>query len=181
MEKLTLEFFITVFVGTLCVGVSIALWVNRAAWLPLAGRIVSIISGDWRASLERARLQKAARERLYGYADMSSSDERAVSGVRPLPGSDVTSIDIVALANNLTEAQYVELGARLQDRRGKFVFSGRNLYKLAGGNHDEFLANMRRWRGEQTEEPAYTTPIVGRPTSARFETDADYPYHPIDA
>lgn len=102
-----------------------------------------------------------------------------VSGAVPLPSIRITPIDIVALAGSLTEAQYIELGARLQDHRGKFVFSGRNLYKLAGGNHDEFLANMRRWRGEEIEEQPHFTPYVGRRTDARFETDADYPYQPI--
>ena len=29
-------------------------------------------------------------------------------------------------------------------------------------------------------EAPHITPIVGRPTSARFETDADYPYQPIE-
>lgn len=64
-------------VGAICVALAIVLVTNRAAWLPIIGRVVSIISGDWRASLERARLQKAQRERLYGYAEPEplSSDE----------------------------------------------------------------------------------------------------------
>jgi len=31
-----------------------------------------------------------------------------------------------------------------------------------------------------TDDAPHVTPYVGRPTSARFETDADYPYQPIE-
>lgn len=168
-------------VGSLCV-VSIIgfLWKYRA-------RIVSSVSGGWTSSIDRGRRQKAARERRYGYADlsydMSSSDENepvpvAGPGAVPAPSLGTGAVDVATLASSLTEAQYIELGARLRDRRGKPVFSGKKLYTLAGGNHDEFLASMRRWRGDEPteEEPGYTTPIVGRPTAARFETDPEYPY-----
>ena len=35
------------------------------------------------------------------------------------------------------------------------------------------------WADAAPPEDEHRTPIVGRPTSARFETDADYPYQPI--
>ena len=141
--------------------------------------IVSVVSRIKQRMAEEGEARRAYRQHVY---TMSSSAQNApvpavVPGAVPLPSTAATAIDLPLLASNLTEAQYIELGARLVDRRGKYVFSGKTLYKIAGGNHDEFLASMRRWRGEEPEEDQpYVTPIVGRPTSAKFETDPDYPY-----
>lgn len=111
--------------------------------------------------------------RRYVILNMSSGPQNEpvpplVPGAVPLHGTADTRIDLPFLASNLTEAQYIELGARLLDRRGKYVFSGKTLYKIAGGNHDEFLASMRRWRGTEEEEPTITTPWAGRVTKAAY-------------
>jgi hypothetical protein len=147
-----------------------------AAW----PHIVSSLSRIGGRMAEEGRARRAYRQRMYNMSSSVQSEPvpRVVPGAVPVPSTGATTIDIPSLARNLTEAQYVELGARLVDRRGKPVFSGKKLYTLAGGNHDEFLASMRRWRGEDTndEETPYITPIVGRPTRAVFETDKDFPY-----
>jgi hypothetical protein len=143
-------------------------------------RMVSIVSQLRGRMAEEGAARRAYRQRVYNMSS-AAQDEPVPPSVpvsAPVHGTTATAIDLTALGSNLTEAQYIELGARLMDRRGKYVFSGKTLYKIAGGNHDEFLANMRRWRGEETheEEPVHVTPIVGRPTRAQFETDMDYPY-----
>lgn len=169
-------------------------WINIFLWLLGLGgsmiavvlllivwpQIVSIVSSVGGRLNEEGRARRAYRQRVY---NMSSTPKgEPVPGLVPrsvpVPSTAATKIDLVFLASNLTEAQYIELGARLRDRRGKYVFSGKKLYTLAGGNHDEFLANMRRWQGGQSvdDEPVHVTPIVGRPTSAQFETDRDFPY-----
>ena len=50
----------------------------------------------------------------------------------------------------------------------------RLMYKSLGLPLDNNL-----WADAAPPEDEHRTPIVGRPTSARFETDADYPYQPI--
>lgn len=39
--------------------------------------------------------------------------------------------------------------------------------------------NNNVWTRAATPPPAHVTPVAGRPTDAKFETDADYPYQPI--
>lgn len=62
MQDFSLNDLAWVLGSLLCVSIIGILWTQRAA-------IVSIVSGQWRASLERARQQKAARDLLYGYAE----------------------------------------------------------------------------------------------------------------
>lgn len=142
--------------------------------------IVSIVSRVHERMAEEGAARRAYRQRVY---NMSSAVQKepvppSVPGAVPVHGTAATAIDLTTLGSSLTEAQYIELGARLMDRRGKYVFSGKTLYKIAGGNHDEFLANMRRWRGtEEENEPRALSPIAGRPIDPRlFQTDPDYPY-----
>lgn len=52
----------------------------------------------------------------------------------------------------------------------------RAMYKSFGLPLDNNL-----WSEAATgSETPHVTPVAGRPTSARFETDADYPYQPIE-
>lgn len=142
------------------------LWTRRAA-------IVSTLSGDWRSSLDRARQQKAAREWANNMSSISGTG-LAVPKPKPVPGSDLAAISISTLADYLTKEQYIELGARMRNEKGKALFSGKKLYVLAGGNYGEFTALMRRYRGDEIdpdppEEPVSHTPIVGRATKASFQ------------
>lgn len=151
------------------------LWTRRSA-------VVSIVSGNWRSSMQNARAQKRQREWESGRNTMSSAKMVPLVPPRPtaVPGIGTPHVDLVALARILTKDQYVDLGALMIDEKGKPICSGKILYRIAGGNYGEFLARMRRLRAGEVEEPeeelpAHVTPIVGRATSAQFY-DPDYPY-----
>lgn len=109
---------------------------------------------------------------------MSSAAESPVSAdLIPVSGTGIgrnTAADLVSL----TEDQIVEALARRKDARGKYIYSGKKIYALVGGNYNEFVAKVQRIRGEDADldGPQHVTPIVGRPTNAKFETDPDYPY-----
>lgn len=69
-------------------------------------------------------------------------------------------------------------------RRQKLLDTYRPLRKL-GMSRDDARTLLNRlgypldnnlWVEAAPDDPEYKTPIVGRPTSARFETDADFPY-----
>lgn len=130
MEKIDLAFFGYIGLATLCVGVSIALWVNRAAWLPIAGRIVSTLSGGWQSSVERARQQKAARDLLYGYGiepdgidiepavpGLVSSAPAAMYTGTSVPVQEITSrVDVLdTLARMKVDGKYLFTGNKLAD------------------------------------------------------------------
>lgn len=157
-------------------------------WRYRAG-IVSIVSGNWKSSMTSARQQKAAREWAAQPRTMSSSAPipPVVPQQVPVPFAGTAPIDIAVAARSLTKDQYIDLGALLVDEKGKPVWSGKTLYKIAGGNYGEFLARMRRVRGgdfesedeDPEEQAAHTTPIVGRVTRAQFfETDPELAYQP---
>ena len=109
---------------------------------------------------------------------MSSAAESPVSAdLIPVSGTGIgrnTAADLVSL----TEGQIVEALARRKDARGKYIYSGKKIYALVGGNYNEFVAKVQRIRGEDADldGPQHVTPIVGRATNAKFETDPDYPY-----
>ncbi len=143
MEKITLEFVFTVLIGCVCVGIAIALWVNRAAWL-------SIVSSQWQASIERARAQKARRERLYGYADITSTDTEPATNQRfssgfasPVPGqqnqefqNQNTNFEMVKAflsEHNLNDEQVVITLALIRRASGDELLSANKIRDIAGG------------------------------------------------
>jgi hypothetical protein len=93
----------------------------------------------------------------------------------PLPAGE--------FARNLTEDQIVELLATARNAKGKYLYSGKKIYALVGGNYGLFLATMRRLRGEEKDElpdePMIYTPIAGRPTKAS-NFDPELAYQPPD-
>jgi hypothetical protein len=131
--------------------------------------------------MERARQQKAARDALYGYATvnhfqdvMSRADDRR-------PQTQQTDAD----RRRVSEAeQWIE---RVRVDRTKtawlelMVYSGysvpeiRAIIKGDNGTIGTEIEAARQRLGIQPPAP-YVTPYVGRPTSARFETDQDFPY-----
>jgi hypothetical protein len=142
--------------------------------------IVSSLS-RWNTNMiERGRAQRERRARVY----MSSGDSALLAHRRAVSVSDTNTdtgikpIDTGDLALRLTEDQYIEIGILMRGRSGKPLYSGKKLYGLAGGNYNDFVVRVRRLRGGDTEEESlpHVTPIVGRRTSAVFETDPDYPY-----
>lgn len=76
-------------------------------------------------------------------------------------------------------------------KRAKLLDTYRPLRKLGMGR-DDARAFLKPWgipldnnlwaeAAPAAEESVHVTPIVGRPTRARFETDADHPYLPLEA
>lgn len=72
-------------------------------------------------------------------------------------------------------------------RRAKLFDTYRTLREL-GMSRDAARAFLKPWNipvdnnlwaDAAPPEDEHRTPIVGRPTNAKFETDADYPYQPI--
>lgn len=97
----------------------------------------------------------------------------------PCPGTLPSPAEI---AERLTEDQLFEAMVLARSKNGKPRYSGKKLYALKGGNHAEFLALIRRLRGddqgEMPEEPTILTPIAGRPTKASLYADPEFAYQP---
>jgi hypothetical protein len=149
--------------------------------------IVSFFSGEWTRTIERARQQKAAREQLYGYATVNHSQvDRSImsreNGQTPQTGRTDGQTDRVSEADqwlakievDKTKTALIEL----------LVYSGWDVSQIRtvvkGDNGvlgNEVEAARQRLGIEAPAAPAqYVTPIVGRATSAQFETDRDFPY-----
>lgn len=98
----------------------------------------------------------------------------------PLSG---TQLDTAEIAYNLTEDQILEVLALARDAKGKYLYSGKKIYALVGGNYGQFLATMRELRdgdsGDMPDEPMIRTPIAGRPTKASY-FDPELAYQPPD-
>lgn len=100
---------------------------NRAA-------IVSIVSGQWSQSIERARQQKAVRDRLYGYsiAPGGIGIEPAVSGsVLPALAAEYTGTSI-PVGEITSRADVLDTLARVKVD-GKYLFTGNKLADLFTG------------------------------------------------
>lgn len=150
--------------------------------------IVAFFSGEWSRSLEKARTQKAVREQLYGYATvndyadaapvvMSRSDDSAPASWRPSLETQAETDRQTEETPRIKAAELLtlykllrELGCDREPAAAAFKASG-------------LPFNNNVWRdAEPPAKPAapapYVTPIVGRPTSAKFESDPDYPFEP---
>lgn len=98
-------------------------------------------------------------------------------GVVPSSGTgpDTSRDQPPVLGRNLTERETIALLAN-QKNGSKWRYSGKKIYSLVGGNHDQFLAIMREIRGETTPDEApedlVLTPIAQRPTRATYFEDA---------
>ena len=178
MQDVTMEDLLVVSGGALAMLAFVMLWLFRP-------EIVSIVSGIWQSIIAESRDRRAYRQSVYGAKIMSRKPPSApVPAPVPVPVPGVAPVPLAALASNLTERDYIELGARLRDARGNPVFSGNTLYKIAGGNHDEFLADMRRWRGDDDDEEPPTPRVImmrdnGLPPRP-VPVDPDFPYQPME-
>ena len=136
--------------------------------------IVSIVSGGWRASLERARQQKAARERLYGYADMSSdelvlgrfgtSSNSGSTGSRDLvpgqqhqaepqePGEDEPTEK--SFARQLAREELIITLAVQRKENGDYLFSANDITKFVGGAAAPIKNTIANVRGKREAPPA---------------------------
>lgn len=146
--------------------------------------IVGFFSGEWARSLEKARAQKAAREQLYGYAAVNIyQDHMSSAADRPLQTRQTDEqTDRVSEADQWLAR--IELDKTKTTLIELLVYSGWDVSQvrsvLKGDNGvlgAEVEAARQRLGIEPPPKPTqYVTPIVGRPTSARFESDPDFPY-----
>lgn len=154
----------------LCAGLLVLLGVLRfLAWL-------TELQNE-HGSLGRAGVNTIKRYVIAQPRVMSRSEDDAL----PVPDQVVsvlvpgTPLPAGEIARNLTEDQIVALLATARNARGKYLYSGKKIYALVGGNYGQFLATMRRIRGDEKddlpEEPVAYTPIAGRPTKASYYAD----------
>lgn len=137
--------------------------------------IVDMASGEWARSLEKARAQKAAREQLYGYAVNSYADNM----------SSDTDYDAPSMASSLeTRNETDRQTARI---KAEELLTLCKVMRSAGVNREDAAAafkasglpfNNNVWAKAQptSNGASYVTPIVGRVTNAKFESDPDFPY-----
>jgi hypothetical protein len=163
----------------LCVSIIGMLWTQRES-------IGAIVSGHWRESLARARTQKAQRDALYGYAtvnDYQESTPRVMSRSEARPSlSSPSSLqtDSFQTDRQLAQAQpgRAELLTLYQTMRAAGIGRerARPVLKAVGLPLDNNLWAEAVPVQPSSDDAEYRTPIVGRPTSAKFETDPDFPY-----
>ncbi len=86
-----------------------------------------------------------------------------------------TTDDLVGVAAKLTYAQKIAVLAAMLDDDKK-PYSANKIVAFLGGDRNGVLAALREARpaSETAVEPAYTTPIAGRPTAAQFDPDLAY-------
>lgn len=166
------------------------------AWIALGVLIVGLapnVPDAWRYLVARfvnARTVNHSQEATPRTGDTGEVDERnhyvendaRDTGINQIPAVSDTGIgvDTAWLANNLTEAQRLEVLALARTPKGKWVYSGKKLYTLFGGNYNEFVSIMRQLRNgqpdEMPEEPTVYTPFAGRPTKASYYNDPNLEY-----
>jgi hypothetical protein len=179
----TLQDVMTILIGTVALGVCFA--VGGWAWehrVHLANRYLSF------NALQRWDVPILHEYWTVDDADNMSSaniggnyDRGAVLVSDTDTDTRIPILDTAYLAANLTEAQRLEVMALAKTVKGKWVYSGKKLYAVFGGNYNEFVATMRRLRGETDadppEEPMMLTPFAGRPTKASYyESDPELEY-----
>lgn len=136
--------------------------------------IVSIVSGQWRTSLDRARQQKARRERLYGYADMSSlepvlDDSRTSSRSGSAGSWDLvpgqqhqaepqepgeSEPDEKSFARQLAREELIITLAVQRKDNGDYLFSANDITKFVGGAAAPVKATIANVRGKRETPPA---------------------------
>ena len=165
-------------IATLGTGAAIVLVVNRDVWLPAVGRMVSIISGGWHTSVERARAQKARREQAYGYADYVE-DEAVLGQFRTSSsGGSAGSSDPVLVQQNQVEPQepgeneplresftrqlakeeLIILLAIQRNANGDYIWSANQITSFVGGAAAPIKATVATVRGKK-ETPAPGAPL----------------------
>ena len=165
------------FILLACIGVAIY-YVPRYLWRVYGGADWwrSIVSG-FRGSREAGDVIDYDRTYVY------SPPPQPVSPMIPPVSNTGISTDTRWLAENLTEAQRLEVMALARTNRGKWAYSGKKLYTVFGGNYNDFVATMKRLRDgagdDLPEEPTVLTPIAQRPTKESHFRDPDLEYQPL--
>jgi hypothetical protein len=171
--------------------VLIALWYVPQHLLRMyAPGVMPWLRSWWQMAVEYQRDRYEQRAPAYGLRDdrvkTFQDDDRA--------GDDIMSRKTAQTAADGTQTQTDERVSeasqwmeRLKVDRTKMalieltVYSGWSvdeIRKVVKGDNNVMGAEIESARKRQgvEPEPAYVTPIVGRPTAARFETDPEYPY-----
>jgi hypothetical protein len=121
--------------------------------------IVSIVSGQWRTSLERARAQKARRDRLYGYVESGFAEDdpgadtdadwavlprqhQAASELVP----DFSTIKAYLIDHTLTDDEAIELLALARRSSGDDLLSANKIRDIVGGNEGKVKARVAAHR-----------------------------------
>jgi len=131
--------------------------------------IVSTISYHWQTSLDRARAQKAKREALYGYADMSSSElvllhdrtssDGGSSGFHdPVPGHqhhleptepEENEPPRESFARQLEKEELIILLAVQRNADGVYTYSANQITAFVGGAAAPIKATIANVRGKK--------------------------------
>lgn len=162
-------------IATLCMAVLIVVVVNRDVWLPAIGRMVSTISRQWQASLDRARAQKARRDALYGWGDMSSPELVLSQDRTSSNGGSSGSYDPVlghqhhaepgepdesepareSFARQLEKEELIILLAVQRTTDGAYTYSANQITAFVGGAAAPIKATIANVRGKkETPRPA---------------------------
>jgi len=149
--------------------------------------IVSIISGEWSRSIERARKQKAYREQLYGYADVNDyQDVMSRQAGRPQQ-TDKTDgqTDPVSAADQWVER--LELDRTKTTLIELLVYSGWDASQVRAvlkGDNGALGAEVEAARKRLGIEPPPPRMIAVRDNGApprNIPMDSDYPYQALEA
>lgn len=115
-------------------------------------------------------------------AHMSSQGRLPEHRIGPVPGTGGTNQGPAVPTSDLTYDAVFRSTVLLKNKQGGWQHSGKKLYALWGGNHDEFLAKVRSLRGESMPDdapasPPVVSPIAGRPINPNdFQDDLELRY-----
>lgn len=145
---------------------------NKEERTPVNFDPVEIVGDTWRAILHWRPIPVKHSDDSASHVMSRSEDDDPPYVPSLLQTDDVQTPDQTAMA---------------AARRRKLLDTYRPLRRL-GMTRDDARAFLKTWdipldnnlwteaAPPDPEDAPHVTPIVGRPTSARFETDADYPY-----
>lgn len=156
-------------IAALCVMIAIILVTNHGAWLPIVARLVSTITAGWQSSVEQAKAQKARRERLYGYTDMSSYAPVREQFGTGSPGGSSGSDDPVlgqqhqlepaepgdgepapeSLVRQLDKEELIIVLAVQRNADGGYLYSANQITTFVGGAAAPIKATIATVRGKR--------------------------------
>jgi hypothetical protein len=148
--------------------------------------IVSIVSSQWRDSVERAREQKAARERLYGYVDYVDDDDPEPVRYSSRTGSEGGSTgsgdlvrghlyqvepdsapvrEPVASLRNLTRLEEIALLSVQRNDDGSYRHSANKIVDIMGGTAAEVKAQVATIRATKAAQEDSVPNRLKRPVN----------------
>lgn len=149
-------------IAAISTAITIVLVTNRGEWVPIVRSLVSSVFDAWADTVERARAQKARRERLYGYG--IEPDSIGIEPVVPavvLPALEAeytgTSVPVREIASR-ADALDILARARVD---GKYLFTANKLADLFTGtayaaSRNIILDEVAKIRNPEKIAPAAT-------------------------